>query len=206
LIAVIDYGMGNVGSVLNMLKRAGGGKGAIASSEPSVLAAADKLILPGVGAFDNGMRSLFEMRLIDVLNEKVLGEKTPILGICLGAQLLTRRSDEGLLTGLSWIDGETVRFCIPPDNKTLKIPHMGWSEIAIKRNNSLLCEFEVQPRFYFVHSYYLKCNNPENVIATCDHGIEFAAAINKDNIWGTQFHPEKSHKFGLKVMKNFCEM
>jgi glutamine amidotransferase len=200
--------MGNLGSVLNMVKKAGAW--ATISSDPAELSKAEKLILPGVGAFDIGMRNLSEMGLIELLNDMVLKEKKPILGICLGTQLLTKSSEEGTLPGLGWIDAETVRFRMPPDNNhlkiPLKIPHMGWNEIAIKGENPLLCGFDDQPRFYFVHSYYLRCQNPENVIATSIHGIEFAAAVNKENIWGTQFHPEKSHKFGLRVIKNFCEM
>lgn len=204
MIFIVDFGMGNLGSVLSMVKKAGA-RAAI-SSDPAELSKAEKLILPGVGAFDSGMCKLLEMGLIDVLNNKVLKEKKLILGICLGAQILTRRSEEGTLPGLGWIDAETVRFRIPSGNNLLKIPHMGWNEIAIKRKNSLLCGFGDQPRFYFVHSYYLKCNNSEDVIATSTYGIEFAAAVNKDNIWGTQFHPEKSHKFGLRVIKNFCDI
>ena len=196
--------MGNLGSVMNMLKKIGA-KASI-SSEPDKIAHADKLILPGVGAYDNGMQNLSSRGLVDILNEKVLNEKTPILGICLGAQLLTRKSEEGTLPGLGWIDAETLRFQFPDGSNHLKIPHMGWNEISIQRENSLLCGFEDKPRFYFVHSYYLKCNNVDDVIATSFHGIEFTAAVNKDNIWGTQFHPEKSHAFGMKVMRNFCEL
>lgn len=201
---IIDYGMGNLGSVINMLKKVGAE--ASISAEPDKIARADKLILPGVGAYDNGMQNLSSRGLVDILNKKVLDEKTPILGICLGAQLFTRRSEEGSLPGFGWIDAETLRFQFQDGSNHLKIPHMGWNEIAIKRENYLLCGFEDKPRFYFVHSYYMKCNNSEDVIATSIHGIEFVAAVNKDNIWGTQFHPEKSHKFGMRVIKNFCGM
>ncbi|MCG6533284.1 MAG: imidazole glycerol phosphate synthase subunit HisH [Syntrophales bacterium LBB04] len=204
MIVIIDYGMGNLGSVMNMLKKIGAQTSI--SSEPVKIAHADKLILPGVGAYDNGMQNLSSRGLVDILNDKVLNERTPILGICLGAQLLTRSSEEGTLPGLGWIDAESVRFQFPKGSNNLKIPHMGWNEISIKRENNLLCGFEDKPRFYFVHSYYLKCANSEEVIATSIHGIEFAAAVNKGNIWGTQFHPEKSHQFGLRVIKNFCAL
>ncbi len=204
MITIVDYGMGNIGSVYNMLKKVGAS--AIISSDPVEILRAEKLILPGVGAFDNGMRNLSELGLIEVLNDKVLNGKTHILGICLGAQLLTNKSEEGILPGLGWLDADTVRFSIPSSNKCLKIPHMGWNETVIRRENPLLCGFEDQPRFYFVHSYYLKCNNSEDVIATSTHGIEFAAAVNRLNIWGTQFHPEKSHMFGMNVIRNFCTL
>jgi imidazole glycerol-phosphate synthase subunit HisH len=204
MIIIVDYGMGNLGSVLNMIKKVG--SRAVISSEPAEISKAEKLILPGVGAFDNGILNLKKMGLLDILNEKVLDRKTPILGICLGAQLLTRKSEEGTLPGLGWIDAECVRFRSVDNTKHLKIPHMGWNEIVIQRNSSLLNGFEEEPRFYFVHSYFLKCNNVGDIIATATHGIEFAAAVNKDNIWGTQFHPEKSHKFGQRVVKNFCDL
>jgi imidazole glycerol-phosphate synthase subunit HisH len=204
MIVIVDYGMGNLGSVLNMLKRLG--KRAVISSDLGELAEAERLILPGVGSFDNGMKKLKDMGFVDLLNKKVILEKTPILGICLGAQLLTRNSEEGILPGLGWIDAKTVRFCIPFSNNHLRIPHMGWNEITIKRDNALFFGFEDQPRFYFAHSYHLECNNSLDVIATASYGIEFAAAVNRENIWGTQFHPEKSHKFGLRVIKNFCSL
>jgi imidazole glycerol-phosphate synthase subunit HisH len=204
MVVIVNYGMGNLGSVANMLKKVG--TQAVISSDPGAIADATGLILPGVGAFDSGMRNIGDMGLLDILNEKVIEKKTPILGICLGAQLITRKSEEGSLPGLGWIDAETIRFRTVPADDHLKIPHMGWKEITIKRDNSLLCGFEGQPRFYFVHSYYIRCTNEENVVATSEHGIEFVAAANKNNIWAVQFHPEKSHMFGLQVMKNFCAL
>ncbi len=204
MIVVIDYGMGNIGSVLNMLKKVGAN--AQPSSEPGVIAAADKLILPGVGAFDNGMQNIREKGLIDVLNEKVLVHQTPILGICLGVQLFSRRSEEGTLPGLGWIEGDTIRFRFSSSENNLKIPHMGWNKIKIQRDNALLTGFDDPPRFYFVHSYHLVCHHPEDVLATSHYGIEFTAAVWRGNIMGTQFHPEKSHKFGLKVLNNFARM
>lgn len=204
MIAIVDYGLGNLGSVLNMLKKLG--IQAIISEDVSTIDAADKLILPGVGAFDNGIKNITEKGLLEVLRKKVIIQKTPVLGICLGVQLFAKRSEEGTLPGLGWIDAEVIHFRFSSSQNKIKIPHMGWNEIVVKRENPLLSGFEEQPRFYFVHSYYLDCNNSEDVIATSNHGIEFAAAINRENIWGTQFHPEKSHKYGLRVMKNFCAL
>jgi glutamine amidotransferase len=142
--------------------------------------------------------------LVEPLNEKVLRQQTPILGICLGAQLFTRRSEEGTLPGLGWIDAETVRF--PVANNHFKIPHMGWNEIQVKRDNPLLTDFDDPPRFYFVHSYHIRCNSMDDILATSHYGIEFTAAVWHKNIMGTQFHPEKSHKFGLKVLANYGRM
>ena len=204
MIVIVDYGMGNLGSVQNMLKKVGAKS--MISSDPEKILAASKLILPGVGAFDNGMKNINDMNLVNLLSERVTIEKIPILGICLGAQLLARRSEEGLLPGLGWIDAEVVRFRLPVSRDGLKVPHMGWNEIEIKRENPLLTGFANVPRFYFVHSYHIHCNNTEDVIATSYHGIEFTAALCYGNIMGTQFHPEKSHKFGLQILKNFCEL
>ena len=203
MIIVIDYGMGNVGSVLNMLKKVGAE--ASSSSDPRTIAQAQKLILPGVGAFDQGISNIDAHHLKDVLTRRVLEEKAPFLGICLGAQLLARTSEEGILPGLGWIDAKVIRFRFPYSLGGLKVPHMGWNNIIFKQENPLLQDLDDEPRFYFVHSYYIDCNNRKNIVATSLHGLEFAAVINQDNIWGTQFHPEKSHKFGMRVLKNFVE-
>lgn len=204
MIVIIDYGVGNLNSVLNMLKKIGAE--AVISSDPSMIKAAHKLVLPGVGAFDNGIKNLTEKGLIDVLHEKVLHQQTPILGICLGLQLFTRKSEEGTSPGLGWIDAGTIRFQFPPTNNNLKIPHMGWNTIEVKQHNLLLEGFDEPPRFYFVHSYHVKCSSQEDVLATSFYGIEFTAMVHHNNIIGTQFHPEKSHKFGLKILRNFAEM
>lgn len=204
MIVVIDYGMGNVGSIVNMGRRAGGKF--VLSSDPTVIAQAEKLILPGVGAFDNGMMNLQERGLIPVLNESVLQRKTPILGVCLGVQLFTRRSDEGRLPGLGWIAADTRRFAFPPENRRLKIPHMGWNYVEPTKRAPLLDQLPAQPRFYFVHSYHLVCDNPADVLAWTTYGHRFVSAVHCGNIWGTQFHPEKSHKFGLAVLRNFLSL
>lgn len=204
MIAIIDYGMGNLGSVSNMLKKIGAN--AIISSNPNKLMKAEKLILPGVGAFDRGMCNLKEKNLIDILNIKVINQKTPFLGICLGAQLITTKSEEGSLPGLGWIEANVIRFKFLTNDDHLKIPHMGWNEIYLKKKNPIFSGFFEKPRFYFVHSYYICCKKENNVLASSQYGIEFTAVINSNNIWGVQFHPEKSHKFGMKVLKNFVEL
>lgn len=203
MIVVIDYGMGNLGSVANMLKKVGAK--AVISSDPAIIEKAGKLILPGVGAFDNGMRKLIDCGLTPILTRKVVEEKTPILGFCLGMQLFTQSSEEGILPGLSWIDATTVRFRFTPDQSDLKIPHMGWNNICIKNPSPLLKGMYPDARFYFVHSYHVVCRDEENVAATTFYGYEFASAVVRGNIVGTQFHPEKSHKFGMKVFRNFVE-
>ena len=204
MIIIVDYKMGNLGSILNMLKKIGAP--AMASSLPEDILQADKLILPGVGAFDNGMTNLKESGLLSVLNEKVLAKKTPILGICLGMQLLTRRSAEGGLEGLGWIEADTVRFRFGKEESTLKVPHMGWNTVRFKPGSILSSGLENEARFYFVHSFHVVCDREENVAGKTFYGYEFSSAIQNGNIMGVQFHPEKSHKYGLRLLKNFVEM
>lgn len=203
MIVIVDYGMGNLGSILNMFKRVD--VEAKISSNIQDIEEAKKIVLPGVGAFDNAMNNLKDLRIIPMLNKRVIEEKTPILGICLGMQLLSKRSEEGVLEGLGWIDAETIRFKFD-DNKSLKIPHMGWNTIDIKKECCLFKDMYEESGFYFVHSYHVKCKNPENILTTTNHGIEFCSSVVKDNIFGAQFHPEKSHKFGMKLLKNFAEL
>ncbi len=202
MIAIVDYGVGNLASVLNMFKKAGV-RDVQVSGDAEVLARASKILLPGVGAFDGGMGNLERSGLIPVLNQKALVEKVPVLGICLGMQMLTRRSDEGQMKGLGWIDAETLKFNPAPELK-LKVPHMGWDYIHVNRKNPLLDQ--ERNRYYFVHSYYVKCLDESQSLATCKFGIDFTCAVNKDNIFGTQFHPEKSLRFGMKVLENFAKL
>lgn len=203
MIAVIDYGMGNIASVLNMFKRIGN-REVIYTKDALQIERADKILLPGVGAFDNGMNNLKESGLIGILNKRVLVDKIPVLGICLGMQLLTRKSEEGNQEGLGWIDAACKKFNFP-DNSELKVPHMGWNYIDIKRPSSLI-DIQEKQKFYFVHSYYVKCDNEQDVLATCNHGFDFDCMLQKDNIFGAQFHPEKSHKFGMKLFEKFSKI
>jgi glutamine amidotransferase len=203
MITIVDYGMGNLGSIANVLKKVHA-KAAV-SSEAAAIERADKLILPGVGAFDTGMKNLTERGLIPLLNAKVLQEKTPILGLCLGMQLLARRSEEGQLPGLGWLDAETVRFKFDGTHDHLKIPHMGWNTLQVCQPHPIFADMDAESRFYFVHSYHVVCADPRTVLAKTHYGYEFVSAVARDNIVGLQFHPEKSHKFGMKLLKNFAE-
>jgi glutamine amidotransferase len=202
VIVIINYGVGNLGSILNMLKKIGV-PAKISSCQQDIMEAAG-LILPGVGAFDTGMTKLEESGYLAVLNEKVLQQKTSVLGICLGMQMLSRKSEEGVLPGLGWIDAETVRFP-SGESDSLKIPHMGWNELMPQRDLLLMRGFEGENRFYFVHSYHVVCKNGEDVLATTHYGNDFCSVVQHGNIMGTQFHPEKSHKFGMQLLKNFAE-
>lgn len=201
MIVVIDYKMGNVGSIVNMLKKIGAD--ACTSSDTDKILGADKLILPGVGAFDEGVRQLSTSGLRELLDRKVLVEKTPILGICLGMQLFTMKSEEGNLPGLGWVDGETIKFNLNAVEDKMRIPHMGWNRVTPVNGDCLFKGLE-NPRFYFVHSYHVVCKNPAEESATAFYGYKFTCSIRKDNITGTQFHPEKSHKYGMALLRNFA--
>jgi glutamine amidotransferase len=198
MIAIIDYGMGNVTSVLNALHHVGAQ--AIITRETKSIADSDKLILPGVGAFSDGIKNLRFFGLDDILSHEVLEKKKPILGICLGMQLLCNESYEfGHNFGLGWIDASVVHL---PEDNNLRIPHIGWNNISITRTNPLITRSDILD-FYFVHSFHVVCNHVEDVIATCTYGVEFVASFMHDNIFATQFHPEKSQEAGLSVLRNF---
>jgi glutamine amidotransferase len=200
-ITIVDYGVGNLGSIPNMLKRLG--QGAVVTSNPEEIRSAEKLILPGVGAFDAGMRSLRERGLIEPLREKAFGERIPILGLCLGMQLLFEGSEEGDAEGLGWLKGRVVRFRFPPEDRVHRVPHMGWNTIAVRRQIPLVADLGDEPRFYFAHSFHAVCDEPEDVVGVTEYGYEFPACVGDANIMGAQFHPEKSHRFGLKLLANF---
>ena len=204
MIVIIDYGTGNINAILNMLKRIGA-KAEI-SNDIEKINRADKLILPGVGSFDFGMENLQKSGLVPVLNEKVLNQKIPILGICLGMQLMTGNSEEGSLQGLNWINGEVRKFFFEELNQKRKIPHMGWNTIHSKKQHTILPLGHLKPRFYFVHSYHVVCDNDTDILTTTNYGIDFVSSFQKENIIGMQFHPEKSHKFGMEVMRNFSNL
>ncbi len=197
---IVDYGLGNVNSIANMIRHVGAT--CVITSNPDRILNAKRLILPGVGAFDAGICALKERNLLELLSKIVLKQSIPILGICLGMQLMTKSSEEGNFPGLGWIDAEVRRFT--PNDQKLKIPHMGWNTVTIPKNNFLLKEEERQ-RFYFIHSYYVSCANQSDIIAKCHYGHDFVAAFANKNIFGVQFHPEKSHRFGMAVLRRFLE-
>jgi glutamine amidotransferase len=203
MIVIVDYGMGNLGSVLNMFKKVGAE--AIISSDLDVISKAPKILLPGVGAFDTAMQRIADSGMRDVLNQKALVEKVPVLGICLGMQLLTNASEEGVLPGLGWIDGAAHSFKARIDER-LRIPHMGWNVTNIRQQNAITKGYEGEIRFYFVHSYYVTVNDRNHSMMESTYGLPFDSAIVKDNIFGAQFHPEKSHKFGMKFFENFTKI
>lgn len=204
MILIIDYGMGNLMSILNMLKKIGAE--AAISSERSDIEKAHKLILPGVGAFDKGMKNLHDLGFISLLNDKVISKKTPTLGICLGMQLFTKRSEEGSQPGLGWIDAETIRFRINKTQTGLKIPHMGWNAIMIQKQSPLFNDFHQESRFYFVHSFHVQCNCKDDILTITHHGYDFTSSILRENLIGVQFHPEKSLKYGMKFLENFVKL
>lgn len=204
MIAIVDYQMGNIGSIINMFKRIG--FESRVAREKGDLATATKIILPGVGSYDHGMTNLRKSPVFDELNEKVLSEGTPVLGICLGMQLLARSSDEGSEPGLGWIDAAVRKFQFAEADRHLKIPHMGWNDVAPAKADALIEALPDHPRYYFVHSYHFVCNDPADALLTTSYGGEFVSAVRKGNIMGVQFHPEKSHKYGMALLKNFAEM
>lgn len=202
MITVIDYGMGNLGSMLNMFKRIG--VAACVASDPIEIRRAEKLVLPGVGAFDAAMRRINSvLGLRESLDQKALIEKVPVLGVCLGMQLLTQSSEEGELPGLNWIEGSAIRF---PRNLGLKVPHMGWNVVQPTRPSPVTSDLGDEPCYYFVHSYYVKVADPAHSIMSTHYGVDFDSAINRENIYGVQFHPEKSHSFGMQILKNFSAL
>lgn len=202
MIVIVNYGLGNLGSIKNMLTKIG--SKSIISSKPDAISRADKLILPGVGSFDRGMSNLEKLKLIPVINKKVIEEKTPILGICLGMQLMTKNSQEGKLKGLGWINADTIRF--NKDDEKLIIPHMGWNNIILNKNHSILNNINRNSRFYFVHSYHVVCQNDSDILTTTNYGYDFVSAFQKNNIIGVQFHPEKSHRFGMQLLNNYSKL
>lgn len=202
MVTIVDYGVGNLASIANMARKAG--TTCVISGDPAVLATAEKLILPGVGAFDRAMAMLDERGLIPVLTERAVARQVPTLGLCLGMQLFARGSEEGSRPGLGWIAADNRRFTFTaPSEAKLKVPHMGWNYIEPAAPAALLERLPPEPRFYFVHSYHLHCDDPSDVMCWTTYGYRFASGVHRGNIWGTQFHPEKSHSFGLALLKNF---
>jgi imidazole glycerol-phosphate synthase subunit HisH len=198
---IVNFGMGNVGSIANMIKRLGAE--AVISADVNCIESAKKLILPGVGSFDQGMLAIKKMGLLRPLQNAV-ARGTPILGICLGMQLMMERSEEGSLPGLGFVSGDVKRF--PSGEALLKVPHMGWNKITLKKPCPLFHKEEKDLRYYFVHSYYISCTNNDDVVATSFHGREFVSVFQRGSLFGVQFHPEKSHRFGMALFNKFLAL
>jgi imidazole glycerol-phosphate synthase subunit HisH len=203
MIAILDYGSGNVRAFANVYKNLN--IPARIVKKPAELNDADRVILPGVGDFDYAMQRLEKSGMRPVLDELVLNRGVPALGVCVGMQMLAHSSEEGSLPGLSWIDGEVKRFDPRLPKIPIDVPHMGWNDVKPVKNNGLLQGLDVEARFYFLHSYYFQNKRPEDVIAVTEYGGEFACAVNSGSIFGVQFHPEKSHKWGIRLLENFAK-
>lgn len=202
VVTIVDYGMGNIGSLINMFRRIGVQSEVV--SDLRAIERARKIMLPGVGAFGAAMERIDALGLRSLLRAKALDEQIPFMGICLGMQLMTRGSEESPgVKGLDLIPADTLRF---PPASGLKVPHMGWNEVSVNTPTALIAPLPPEPRFYFVHSYYVKADNPADVMLRCHYGQDFDAGLNRGNIFGAQFHPEKSHKFGMALLKGFAEV
>lgn len=203
VILVVDYGAGNIGSVLNMIKKAGGQ--AMASASISDIQNASKILLPGVGSFDNAMDKLEGLGLVAPIQQKALSG-TPILGICLGMQLLSNWSEEGKKAGLGLIPGRVKRFKFDTQDSLLRIPHMGWNRVLASKQHALTEQLESDSRFYFVHSYHYECEDNDDELFKTTYGYDFTSGVQRGNVMGVQFHPEKSHRYGMQLFKNFIGM
>lgn len=204
MIGIIDYGSGNVQAIATIYKNLNINYQVM--TKPGDLVKADKLILPGVGAFDATMQQLIDSGLKDKLNELVLGKKVPVLGICVGLQVMGYKSEEGNLPGLGWIAGKVSRFDETKIKFKPKLPHMGWNTINDVQNHKLFEGIDRDFGFYFVHSFYFECEKEQNILTTSNYGGEFTSSIYANHIFGTQFHPEKSHGNGVQLFKNFAEL
>ena len=203
MIGIVDYGMGNVGSVHRMFKKIGASS--VIANQPEQLEGCNRLVVPGVGAFDNAMARLNTTGFYQALNELVLGKEIPVLGICLGMQLLLNSSEEGQSAGLGWIKGSVVKFRFTDNTQRLPVPHMGWRDVDMKNGCGLFSSNDDPPRFYFVHSYHAVPDSPEVIIGTAEYGYQFCCAVRQRNVFGVQFHPEKSHRFGMQMLKHFAD-
>lgn len=204
MITIIDYGLGNIRAFLNVYERLKVNVKIAHSS--SDIKGASKLILPGVGAFDYAMAQFNNSGMRDEVENQVFNNKIPIVGICVGMQMMSKSSDEGKLAGLGWIDGNVRLFNSDLIKFKTRLPHMGWNTIIKKKESSLLLNLENDARFYFLHSYYFECNNEEDILCETEYGIKYSSAVNKNNIFGVQFHPEKSHSNGVQLLQNFAKL
>ena len=200
MIVIIDLNLGNVGAIKNMLRKIG--VDSKVSNKKNDILSATKLILPGVGSFDTGMINIKKKGILNCIEKKVKKEFIPILGICLGMQMMMQRSDEGKQKGLGWIKGEVKKFRF----NELKVPHMGWNKINVVKETKITDKLDLNSKFYFVHSYYVSVNNSDDIVSLSKYGLEFRSAINHKNYYGVQFHPEKSHKFGMALLSNFSRI
>ncbi|MCA3237627.1 MAG: imidazole glycerol phosphate synthase subunit HisH [Curvibacter sp.] len=203
MMVVIDYGAGNIGSVLNMIRYVGG-QADVARDAAGVLGA-NKILLPGVGSFDNAMTRLAGLGMVEPLKARA-GAGVPLLGICLGMQLLADASEEGRMAGLGLIPGHVRRFQFDGETAKLKIPHMGWNRVTPVRAHPLAQGLEDGARFYFVHSYFYDCERDEDILLRSVYGCEFTSGVQRGNVMGVQFHPEKSHRYGMQLIRNFVEL
>lgn len=204
MICIVDYGLGNIRAFSNMYKRLG--IEANTARSPAELGSATRLILPGVGAFDHAMELLQASGMRETLDELVMARKVPVLGVCVGMQILGRRSDEGQRPGLGWLAGDVRAMAARQGSASLPLPHMGWNDVRPTPGARLFAALEEDPRFYFLHSYYFECERSSDVAATVDYGGDFCCAVESGNVFGVQFHPEKSHHFGVEVLRAFAEV
>jgi imidazole glycerol-phosphate synthase subunit HisH len=204
MIAIVNYGLGNVNAFANVYKNLN--IDVKISNNANELEGADKIILPGVGSFDHAMELLNNSGMREMLDELVLGKAVPIIGICVGMQMLAKSSEEGVLPGLGWIDGEVKKVTNSANQSLIYLPQMGWNNITPIGMNKLLKELSSSSYFYFLHSYCFHCSNLDNVLATTDYGEVFASIVNAKNVYGVQFHPEKSHSNGIQLLRNFAEL
>ncbi len=204
MIKIVDYGVGNIQAFMTLFKRIGVEATRARSAED--LEGATRLILPGVGAFDTAMTLLDRSGMRPRLEEMVLGQQMPVMGICVGMQMLASDSDEGKLPGLNWVPGRVKAFVNAPASKDLPMPHMGWNDLKVRPGHKLFTDFEPEPRFYFLHSYYFEAEDKADVAATAEYGLDFDCIVSRGHIHGVQCHPEKSHHFGAQLLKNFAEL
>jgi len=202
MIAIVDYGLGNIAAFASVYNKANI-KVSVARTAGD-LNGASKLILPGVGHFDHAMRLLQQSGMRDTLDDMVIRDKVPVIGVCVGMQILARSSEEGELPGLGWIDADVRAFKSRDVASSMSVPHMGWNDVRPLSPNRLFDELQSEARFYFLHSYYMSCNRQEDVLAICNYGADFTCAVQCSNIYGVQFHPEKSHSFGNRLLRNFA--
>ena len=204
MIHIVDYGLGNIQAFLTVFKRLG--VEAVRAQSAVDLEGASKLILPGVGAFDHAMALLDQSGMRPALQALVLNDKVPVLGICVGMQILATSSEEGALAGLGWVPGRVRSFRSKQRSAGLPLPHMGWNDVQPKSGSHIFSGLEAEARFYFLHSYFFECDDPAYVAATASYGVDFCCAVSAGNVHGVQFHPEKSHHFGAQLLKNFAEL